>query len=105
MLLMASSTLPAKNGNREIFLTLQVWKEGGSYVAYNPELDVSSCAKTASQAKARLKEAVSLFLEEASRMGTLDEVLAESRFERRGKIYRQRPFLAREKLRLALPAA
>lgn len=101
---MATSTLAAKNGNGEISLTVQVWKEGGSHVAYCPELDVSSCAKTASQAKARLKEAVSLFLEEAARTATLDEILAESGFERRGKIYRPRPILAREKIRLTLPA-
>jgi len=104
MFLMASSAIPAKNGNREISLTVQVWKEGSSHVAYNPELDVSSCGKTPSQAKTKLKEAVSLFLEEASRMGTLDEILAESGFERRGKIYKQRPILVREKLRLAIPA-
>jgi predicted RNase H-like HicB family nuclease len=102
---MASSTLATRNRNREIALSVQVWKEGASHVAYSPELDVSSCAKTASQAKARLKEAVFLFLEEAARMGTLDEILAESGFERRGKTYRQRPILSREKLRLALPAA
>jgi hypothetical protein len=102
---MASSTLATRNGNGEIALSVQVWKEGASHVAYSPELDVSSCAKTASQAKSRLKEAVSLFLEEAARMGTLDEILAESGFERRGKTYRHRPILSREKLRLALPAA
>jgi predicted RNase H-like HicB family nuclease len=102
---MVSSALASRNGSREIALSVQVWKEGASHVAYSPELDVSSCAKTASQAKARLKEAVSLFLEEAARMGTLDEILDESGFERHGKTYRQRPILSREKLRLALPAA
>lgn len=74
-------------------------------MAYSPELDVSSCAKTAAQAKARLKEAVSLFLEEAARMGTLNDILSESGFERRGKTYRQRSILTREKMRLALPVA
>jgi predicted RNase H-like HicB family nuclease len=102
---MATSTLATRNGNKEIALSVLVWKEGVSHVAYSPELDVSSCAKTASQAKARLKEAITLFLEEAARMETLDEILAESGFERRGKTYRLRPILSREKLRLALPAA
>jgi hypothetical protein len=102
---MATSTLASRTAEKDIALTLQVWKEGASHVAYCPELDVSSCGKTASQAKARLREAVSLFIEETARMGTLDEILAESGFERRGKTYRQRPILVREKLRLALPAA
>jgi predicted RNase H-like HicB family nuclease len=102
---MASSSLATRNGEREIALTVQVWKEGASHVAYCPELDVSSCGKTASQAKTRLREAVSLFIEEAARRGTLEEILAESGFERRGKTFRQRPMLAREKIRLTLPAA
>jgi len=55
---MVTSTLATRNGQRDIMLTVQVWKEGASYVAYAPELDVSSCAKTANQAKSRLREAV-----------------------------------------------
>jgi len=102
---MATSTTPNRNGENDIALTMQVWKEGASHVAYSPELDISSCGRTANQAKARLREAVSLFIEEAARMGTLEEILAESGFERRGKTYRQRPVLTREKLRLTLPAA
>jgi hypothetical protein len=102
---MAPTTLSARERDKEIALTVQVWKEGASHVAYSPELDISSCGKTASQAKTRLREAVSLFLEEAARMGTLQEILAESGFEQRGKTYRQRPILAREKMRLTLPAA
>jgi predicted RNase H-like HicB family nuclease len=102
---MATTTLSARERDKEIALTVQVWKEGASHVAYSPELDISSCGKTASQAKTRLREAVSLFIEEAARMGTLQEILAESGFEQRGKTYRQRPILAREKMRLTLPAA
>jgi predicted RNase H-like HicB family nuclease len=47
----------------EIDFTVQVWKEGPAYVGYAPELDVSSCGDSAAQARARLREAVSLFLE------------------------------------------
>lgn len=102
---MATSALAARNGNRDIALTLQVWKEGASHVAYTPELDISSCGKTANQAKARLREAVSLFIEEAARMGTLEEILVEAGFEKHGKTYRRRPILVREKIRLTLPTA
>ncbi|GAC1624577.1 MAG: hypothetical protein PVS2B2_11410 [Candidatus Acidiferrum sp.] len=101
---MATSMLATRNGHNDIALTVQVWKEGASHVAYSPELDISSCAKTASQAKTRLREAVLLFMEEASRMGTLDEILVEAGFERHGKTYRPRPILVREKMRLILPA-
>jgi hypothetical protein len=102
---MANTTLSARNGQGEITLSAQVWREGTSYIAYSPELDISCCGKTAAQAKSRLRQAVSLFMEEAARMGTLATILEESGFERRGKTYRPRPVLAREKMKLALPAA
>jgi hypothetical protein len=102
---MATSTLAARNGRREITLSILVRKEGASHIAYSPELDISSCGKTASQAKKQLREAVSLFLEEAAGMGTLEEILAESGFEQKGNTFRQRPILARERMRFALPAA
>ena len=47
----------------EIDFTAQVWKEGAAYVAYAPELDVSSCGDSVAEARARLREAMSLFLE------------------------------------------
>ena len=102
---MATSKIASKNAAAEITLTVQLWKEGSTHVAYAPELDISSCGNTATQAKSHLREAVSLFIEEAARQGTLDEILAETGFERVGKTYRPRPILAREKMHLALPAA
>jgi predicted RNA binding protein YcfA (HicA-like mRNA interferase family) len=89
----------------EIDFTAHVWKEGPSYVSYAPELDVSSCGDSVAQARARLREAVSLFLEECSRRGTLDAVLSESGFEKRGETYRPRRIIARAKVRLAVPLA
>ncbi len=88
-----------------VALNVQVWKEGPTYVAYSPELDISSCGNSANRAKSALREAVSLFIEEATRKGTLDEILAEAGFERRGNTYRPRPILARDKIRVTLPAA
>jgi predicted RNase H-like HicB family nuclease len=54
----------------EIDFAAHVWKEGPSYVSYTPELDVSSCGDSVAEARARLREAVSLFLEECSLRGT-----------------------------------
>src|SRR6266478_8436144 len=86
----------------KIDFTIQVWKEGATYVSYSPELDVSSCGDSVAQARARLREAMSLFLEECSRRGTLEAILAESGFERRGKSYRPRRIIARAKFRLSV---
>jgi hypothetical protein len=97
--------LSANNHTVDIALSVQVWKEGPAHVAYTPELDISSCGKTPGQAKSRLRDAVSLFIEEAACRGTLGEILEEAGFERKGKTYRPRPILARERMRLTLPAA
>lgn len=57
-----------------------VFKEGKTYVAYCPELDLSSCGGSVEQAKEMLKTAIRLFLEEAEKMGTLDEILGEIQY-------------------------
>ena len=59
-----------------------VFKELETYVAYCPELDISSCGSNVEQAKEMLKTAVRLFLEEAENMGTLGDILEESRFSK-----------------------
>ena len=89
----------------DIRFTADDWKEGRAFVAYAPELDVSSCGDSVAEAKARLLEAVTLFLEECSRKGSLDAILSESGFEKRDKSYRPRRILTRARVRLAVPLA
>lgn len=69
-----------------IFLTTKVWKEGNHYIAYTPELDVASQGRNPVHAEKRLREAVSLFIEETKRMDTFDEVMSAAGFlkEQRG---------------------
>ena len=69
----------------EINFTSEIWKEGNAYVAYSPELDVSSCGKTIGEAKENLLEAVEGFLEEAEKMGTLRIILEEAGFTKEDK--------------------
>lgn len=57
---------------------LVIFKEGETFVAYCPELDVSSCGANPDQARQNLRTAVRLFLEEAERMGTLADLLTEA---------------------------
>ncbi|MBI5970932.1 MAG: hypothetical protein HY884_07240 [Deltaproteobacteria bacterium] len=57
-----------------------VFNEDEAFVAYCPEFDVSSCGKSVEQAKGMLNTAVRLFLEEAEKMGTLEDILSESRY-------------------------
>jgi predicted RNase H-like HicB family nuclease len=62
--------------------TAVVLMERDTFVAYSPELDVSSCGSTAEGARRNLQTTVRLFLEECERMGTLDDVLLESGYSR-----------------------
>ncbi len=53
-----------------------------SLVAYCPALDISSCGNTVEQAKTMLKTAVRLFIEEADKMGTLEDILEEANYKK-----------------------
>ena len=61
---------------------VMVFKEDDTYVDYCPELDVSSCGNTVEHAKEMLNTAVRLFLEEAEKLGTLADILEESRYKK-----------------------
>ena len=58
-----------------------VFREGGMYVAHCPQLDVASCGNTVEEARTNIAEAVRLFLEEAAKMGTLQDILDEAGYE------------------------
>lgn len=61
---------------------LIVFKEDEAYIAYCPELDVSSCGNSVEHAKAMLNTAVRLFVEEAEKMGTLVDILEEAKYRK-----------------------
>ena len=58
-------------------LPVTIFREGKSFVAYTPALDLSSAGKTEKQAKQMFAEAVELFFEELAEMGTLEAVLKD----------------------------
>ncbi|MBI4573418.1 MAG: hypothetical protein HY713_09080 [candidate division NC10 bacterium] len=59
-----------------------IFQEGKAFVAYSPELEVSSCGHDVDEARRNLKTAVRLFVEEAERLGTLEEILREAGYQR-----------------------
>ena len=75
----------------EIDFDAIVFQEGKTYIAYSPKLDVSSCGNIVDDAKRNLKTAVRLFLEESSKMGTLDDILEEAGYELKGSDYWMSP--------------
>lgn len=64
----------------QIDFDIIVYRENETFIAYCPELDVSSCGNTINHAKEMLRTAVRLFLEEVEKMGTLDEILSEANY-------------------------
>lgn len=59
-----------------------IFQEGKNYVAHCPELDVSSCGHDVDEARRNLKTAVRLFVEEAEKLGTLEDILREAGYQR-----------------------
>ena len=56
--------------------TVQLWQEGDQYVAHAMPLAVASSGATPAKARKALKEAVTLFLQTAKDVGTLEQVWA-----------------------------
>lgn len=67
----------------QLTFTLQVFREGKLFVAYNPELDVSSCGESVEEAKENLHHAVRGFLKAAHKHGTLPVILEEAGYIRK----------------------
>jgi|GEM_PF-600998 len=68
----------------QVVYRTEFFREQALYVGLAPELNVSSFGETLEEAKHSLEEAVEAFLEECRLLGTLDEVLEESGFLKRG---------------------
>ncbi len=68
-------------------LTIKITKDKASsdapFVAYNPELDISSCGPTEEKARENLREAVQIVLEEIKKKKELDKFLREMGFEKK----------------------
>lgn len=54
--------------------TVVVWKETEGYVSKCPELGVASCGDTISEATSNLQEAVELYVENAGRLGMMEDI-------------------------------
>jgi predicted RNase H-like HicB family nuclease len=81
---------------------IELFKEGDVYVALSPELNVSSFGDTIEDAKASLRQAIEVFVEECLEMGTLEDVLEESGFSRIDNSWTPRKPLFQEHLALAV---
>ena len=62
----------------KIEYTVQIWREGGQFIAHAMPLDVASSGETPQAARAALDEAVRLFILTAEEQGTIQELLEEA---------------------------
>jgi predicted RNase H-like HicB family nuclease len=86
----------------DISFTVHIFKEGATYVAHAPELDVSSCGDTDEQARKNIQDAVRGFLETSAENGTLEEVLLEAGYQRDGHGWRAPEFVSLDRFTLSL---
>jgi predicted RNase H-like HicB family nuclease len=83
---------------QDIEYTVHTFKDAGTYVAYVPELDVSSCGATNDDARKNIKDAVQGFLETSADMGTLHEILEEAGYVRKGESWKAPEFVALDRV-------
>lgn len=88
----------------QISLPVSLLKEGKSYVAYTPALDLSTCGKTLAEAERMFKEVVELFFEELHRMGTLNETLTALGWVKIKREWRSPMPVAHRVTKLRIPA-
>ncbi len=86
-----------------IAFTVHIFKEGTAYVAYVPELDLSSCGSDPNEARKNIQDAVRGFLETSEKMGTLQEVLEEAGYRFEGNQWLAPEFISLDRVTLALP--
>ncbi len=65
----------------------EIFFEGDVYVGLCPELNVSSFGENIEDARNSLQEAVEAFIEECEALGTLEEVMEEAGFVKKGGVW------------------
>ena len=87
---------------QEILCGVCIFKEGKLYVSYSPQLDLASCGKTVSEAKKNFAEAFSGFVQTANEQGTLEQILEEAGYQKKGASWVAPKLLNIETLSLSL---
>lgn len=87
---------------QQLNIKVEIFKEDDIYVALCPSLNVSRFGETIEEAKKSLVEALEIFIEECSEMGTIDQVLEESGFTRDDQNWIPREIVMEERVALAI---
>jgi predicted RNase H-like HicB family nuclease len=87
---------------RDFHFDTHIFKEGETYVAYVPALDVSSCGATDEEARRNIRDAVRGFLGASADLGTLNEVLEEAGYKPDGDGWRGPEFVSIDRLTMSI---
>lgn len=63
--------------NHQFSIPVSILKEGSSYVAYSPAVDLSTVGDSFEESQKRFEEAIKIFFDELTEKGTLEEVLLD----------------------------
>ena len=86
-----------------IKLSVSFLREGKTFVAYSPALDLSTCGKSLNEAKKRFNEIVKIFFEKLQKMGTTEEVLINLGWQKKQGSFLPPVMIAQELTSFNLP--
>jgi len=73
--------------NIQFSLPVSILREGDSFVAYTPALDLSTDGASFEEAQKNFFEAVNIFFAELIEMGTIEEVLTELGWQKQNNTF------------------
>lgn len=76
-----------KNVHIQFTLPVLTLKEGASFVAFTPVLDLSTAGNTFEEAEKNFVEAVNIFFEELIEMVTIDDVLTGLGWQKQNNMF------------------
>ena len=85
---------------KEVGFTVRLFREGETYVAHVPELDISSCGDTEAETRRNIKDAVAGFLNTAEEQGTLEQILEEAGYRLEGGRWREPEVVSTERMQV-----
>jgi len=91
-----------QNHMRDFSFDTHIFKDGDTYVAHVPALDLSSCGATDEEARRNIRDAVRGFLGASADMGTLDEILREAGYQQDGDNWRAPEFVSIDRLTMSI---
>jgi predicted RNase H-like HicB family nuclease len=85
---------------KEVGFTVRLFREGETYVAHVPELDISSCGDTEVETRRNIKDAVTGFLKTAEEQGTLAQILEEAGYRFEGGRWHEPEMVSTERMQV-----